>query len=162
MDVPPNWSWRSDPVVPAPVVVVDLDGVLSDAARRQHFLEGPVRDWRGFFDACGEDPIIEETKVLLDLLDSDLRIVLLTARPIRLLDVTREWLGRFAIRWDLLIMRDGTHGHLTSLDFKHASLDELREYGFELRLGIEDDRRNVAMLRAAGVPALYIHSGYYD
>ena len=68
MDVPPNWSWRSDPVVPAPVVVVNLDGVLSDAARRQHFLEGPVRDWRGFFDACGEDPIIEETKVLLHLL----------------------------------------------------------------------------------------------
>ena len=44
---------------------------------RQHYLEAPRRDWRSFFDACGEDPVIEEVKTLLDLLDPDLQIVLL-------------------------------------------------------------------------------------
>jgi hypothetical protein len=39
---------------------------------------------------------------------------------------------------------------------------DLREYGFELRLGVEDDRRNVEMLRAEGIPCIYFHSGYYD
>ena len=39
---------------------------------------------------------------------------------------------------------------------------ELRRYGFELRLAIEDDRRNVEMFRAEGVPCIYMHSGYYD
>jgi hypothetical protein len=41
-------------------------------------------------------------------------------------------------------------------------VSEFREYGFELRLAFEDDRRNVDMFHAEGVPCVYIHSGYYD
>ncbi|HEY5076480.1 MAG TPA: hypothetical protein VIJ48_03165, partial [Acidimicrobiia bacterium] len=63
--------------MPARAVVVDLDGVLSDASRRQHYLESPRQDWRSFFEACGEDPVIEEVHRLLDLLDPGLQIVLL-------------------------------------------------------------------------------------
>ena len=33
---------------------------------------------------------------------------------------------------------------------------------FDLRLAFEDDRRNVDMFHAEGVPCVYIHSGYYD
>jgi len=42
---------------------------LSDAAGRQHYLETPRQDWRSFFDACGEDRVIEEVRTLLELLD---------------------------------------------------------------------------------------------
>ena len=66
--VPDYWTWHAGPVVPGPAVVVDIDGVLSDAATRQHYLEAPRRDWQAFFDACGEDPVIEEMHVLLALL----------------------------------------------------------------------------------------------
>ena len=31
-------------------------------------------------------------------------------------------------------------------------------YGFDLRLGFEDDRRNVEMFRSEGIPTLYLHS----
>ena len=34
--------------------------------------------------------------------------------------------------------------------------------GFDLKLVIEDDRRNVEMFRREGIPCLYKHSGYYD
>lgn len=78
-----NWLWRSEPVPGRKAVVFDLDGVLSDAASRQHFLERPRRDWDAFFEACGDDPLIEEIARLLDLLDHELAIVLLTARPAR-------------------------------------------------------------------------------
>ena len=44
---PENWTWRDGPVEPGPAVVVDIDGVLSDAASRQHYLESPRQDWRG-------------------------------------------------------------------------------------------------------------------
>jgi hypothetical protein len=140
--------------------VVDLDGVLSDAASRQHYLEAPVQDWRSFFDACGDDPVIEEVRVLLELLDRDLRIVLLTARPGRVHHLTEAWLRRYRIRWDLLVMRRAGDAQL-SRAFKQGSVEDLRRYGFELRLAIEDDRRNVTMFRAEGVPCLYLHSGYY-
>jgi len=158
---PEHWRWRDGPVEPGPAAVVDLDGVLSDAASRQHYLEAPRRDWRAFFDACGDDPVIEEIKVLLDLLDAELRIVLLTARPQRVHHLTEAWLGRYHIRWDLLLMRPWADYDMAR-DFKQSSVWELRDWGFELRIAIEDDRRNVAMFRGEGIPCIYIHSGYYD
>ncbi len=158
---PENWTWRAGPVEPGPAAVIDIDGVLSDAASRQHYLESPRQDWRGFFDACGDDPVIEEVKVLLDLLDPDLRVLLLTARPGRIHHLTEAWLHRYQIRWDLLVMR-GWGDYEVSREFKQWSVRELRQYGFELKLAVEDDRRNVEMFRAEGVPCVYFHSGYYD
>ncbi len=158
---PDHWTWRDGPVDPGPAIVVDIDGVLSDAATRQHYLEAPRRDWQAFFEACGDDPVIEEIRVLLDLLEREIRVVLLTARPARVHHLTAAWLGRYQIRWDLLIMRPWGDYEL-SKDFKQSSVWDLRDYGFDLRLGIEDDRRNVEMLRAEGVPCIYFHSGYYD
>ena len=66
---PEHWRWRDGPVEPGPAVVFDMDGVLSDAAGRQHFLERPRRDWDAFFEAAGDDALIEEVARLLDLLD---------------------------------------------------------------------------------------------
>jgi len=158
---PEHWTWRDGLVEPGPAAVIDIDGVLSDAVSRQHYLEAPRRDWRAFFDACGDDPVIEEVEMLVRLLDPDLRIVLLTARPQRIHHLTEAWLHRYRIRWDLLVMRP-FGDYEVAREFKQSSIWELREYGFELKLAIEDDRRNVAMFRAEHVPCLYKHSGYYD
>lgn len=156
-----NWYWREEPVDAGPAIVFDMDGVLSDASRRQHFLERPFRDWESFFDACGDDELIDEVARLLDLLDDELRIVLLTARPIRVQPQTLGWLKRYGLRWDLLIMRD--YGdYMASREFKRLTVGELRGYGFDLRLAFEDDVRNVEMFRDEGVPCIYIHSGYYE
>lgn len=156
-----HWNWRRDPISSGPAVVVDLDGVLSDAANRQHYLEAPRRDWKAFFDACGDDPVIEEMKVLLDLLDSELCIVLLTARPHRVHELTETWLDHYGIRWDLLVMRSG-RDFAPAQVFKQASVRDLRARGYELRLAIEDDLRNVEMFRSESVPCVYFHSGYYE
>jgi phosphoglycolate phosphatase-like HAD superfamily hydrolase len=148
-------------VAAGPAVVFDLDGVLSDAASRQHYLEGPWRDWDSFFDACGDDPLIEEIARLLELISPDLAIVLLTARPAWVAPQTLAWLHRYRLRWDLLVMRDRAD-YGAAREFKRRSVRELRGAGFELKLSFEDDRRNVAMFRDEGIPAVYIHSGYYD
>ena len=74
---------------------------------------------------------------------------------------TLAWLHRYALRWDLLIIRDyGDYG--AARDFKRRSVEELRDVGFDLRLAFEDDQRNVNMFHSEGVPCVYIHSGYYD
>ncbi len=159
--VPDNWTWFDAAVEPGPSVVVDIDGVLSDAAGRQHFLEAPRADWRAFFDACGQDPVIDEMHRLLHLLDPALQVVLLTARPHRIHPLTEAWLRHYEFRWDLLVMRSwGDYDW--ARDFKHASVWQLRQYGFDLQLAFEDDRRNVEMFRSEGIPCLYVHSGYYD
>ena len=135
--------------------------MLSDAAGRQHYLERGRRDWEAFFQACGDDPVIEEIARLLELLDPSLSVILLTGRPQRVQPQTVAWLHRYGLRWDLLVMRD--YGDYSSArEFKRWSVAELRSYGFDLELAFEDDRRNLEMFRAEGVQCVYIHSGYYD
>jgi hypothetical protein len=156
-----NWLWHEEPVEPGPTIVFDMDGVLSDAAGRQHFIEYPFPDWEAFFHACGDDELIAEVARLLDVIQDDHHIVLLTARPIRVQPQTLAWLERYGLRWDLLIMRE-FGDYMASRVFKKRSVAELRDYGFDLRLGFEDDPRNVSMFHGEGVPCIYIHSGYYD
>ncbi len=142
-------------------MVFDIDGVLSDAAGRQHFLERGRRDWSAFFEACGDDLVIEEIARLLELLDSTLAVILLTGRPHRVRPQTLAWLERYHLRWNLLVMRaQGDYGPVSL--FKQAAVQDLRRHGFDLRLAFEDDPSNHAMYVAAGIPCVYIHSGYYE
>lgn len=155
-----RWTWRagrSD----GPAVVFDLDGVLANAGSRQHLLKGPRPDWEAFFAASAEDPLVDEVAALLGLLSPDLGIILLTARPARIRAQTIAWLGRHELRWDLLVMRrDGDYR--PARQFKQAAVRDIMGRGFDLKLCLEDDLRNVEMFRAEGVPSLYIHSGYYE
>jgi hypothetical protein len=154
------WRWHHAQTTGA-AVVFDIDGVLADAAERQHFLKGPRPDWDSFFAASSDDPLIEEMGALLGLLSPELAIVLLTARPARIGPPTVSWLARYDLRWDLLVMRlDGDYRPAHS--FKRDAVRELRVRGFDLQLCVEDDLRNVEMFRAEGLTALYIHSGYYE
>lgn len=159
---PKNWTWRAEPVGrPGPAVVFDVDGVLSDAVGRQHFIERGRRDWDLFFAACGDDPVIEELARLTELLDPQLQIVLLTGRPWTVQPQTLAWLERYGLRWDLLVMRSrGDYAQVTT--FKRDEVAQLRAFGFDLRLAFEDDPGNSAMFHAEGIPCVYIHSGYYE
>lgn len=141
-------------------VIFDMDGVLSDAAGRQHHLTGKKKDWDAFFQACGEDPLIEDVVPLLELLDRDLKIVLLTGRPVSVRDLTLEWLECHKLRWDLLVMRP-RGDYSAARSFKQATIPELRAADLEPVLGFEDDLRNAEMFRESGVPCVYVHSGYY-
>jgi len=137
-----------------------MDGVLADATGRQHHLTGEKKDWDAFFEACDEDPLVQDVVPLLELLDRDLRIVLLTGRPTRVREQTFEWLKTHKLRWDLLVMRP-RGDYSAARSFKQATVPELRSAGLEPVLGFEDDLRNAEMFRESGVPCVYIHSGYY-
>ena len=139
-----------------------MDGVLSNASARQHYLTGDGRkDWKGFFEACGNDTLIEEVARLIELLDRDLVVVLLTGRPVRVQPQTLDWLERHEPRWDVLVMRPPGN-YSAALDFKRHTVQQLRDLGFDVRLAFEDDVRNQEMFRAEGVPCVYLHSGYYE
>jgi hypothetical protein len=139
-------------------VVVDLDGTLSDAATRQHYLDRRPKDWAGFFRACGDDPVLSGAARLMACLDPALRVIVLTARPVWVQEATIAWLERFELPWDLLLMReDGDYR--ASPDAKRDAVRALLGIGFDLRLAIDDDARNVAMFEAEGVPCLHVAGG---
>ena len=142
-------------------MLVDVDGVLSDASGRQHLLARQPRPWAEFFEASLHDPPISEGIRLVAGLVGDRAMILVTARPARLADTTMAWIERHSVPWDLLVMRsDGDHR--SSPEVKSDALEGLRADGYEVQLAIDDDPGNVRMYRAAGVPSVYLHSGYYD
>ena len=160
----PNWRWRGAPVEPGPAASERTPSRSNTTAGRQHFLDGGAggrKDWDGFFEACGDDPLIEEVGRLLSLLDPKLQVLLLTGRPLRVQAQTLSWLDRYQLRWDLLVMRD-FGDYTAATEFKRLTVGQFRRVGFDLRLAFEDDRRNLEMFRAEGVPCVYIHSGYFD
>ena len=143
-------------------MLFDLDGVIANADHRQHLLAGPgKKDWKRFFAAAGDDLLIEEVAALTVLLDPSLQRILLTARPTSIRDVTLEWLSRFSVRWDVLVMRrEGDFA--ASPDAKRHAVEQLRDHGFQILLAFDDDQRNVEMFRSEGIRCVYIHSGYYE
>jgi len=154
--------WRGEPRPPGPAVIVDIDGVLSDASTRQHFLHGAGgrRDWDGFFGSVGEDRPLRDVPELIRLLSAETVVVLLSSRPGWVVDRTADWLERHAIRWDLLVLRAGRE-FAGAPEFKREVLGDLRSAGFEVMFAFDDDQRTIDMYTAEGVPSLYVHSGYY-
>ena len=140
-------------------MIVDVDGVVSDASSRQHLAK--ARRWDEFFAGCPDDPPLEATVALVSSLAPDLTVVLLTARPWPLLNDTLAWLKIHEVRWDLLILRPPNSGG-SSRRYKATEVDNLHHHGFDLLYALEDDPRNVEMYAEADVPCVYVYSGYYD
>lgn len=157
----PRWTWNEREWDPTSCVLVDVDGVISDGWHRQHFLDGPKKRWQDFFRASVDDPPLLPGITLVDLIDEATLVVLLTARPESIHDDTVAWLARHEIRWDLLIMR-GRRDHVSAPDVKRLAVEELRYAGYLPVLAIDDDLRNIAMFEEESIPALYLHSGYYE
>ena len=121
MTVPPaNWHLRDGAPAAGPLVIFDLDGVISDASHRQHFLRGARMDYRGFFTAASLDPPYETGLALAASVADDHAVAILTARPNYVVDMTRSWLAAHEVRHDLLILRPrhGRGSHGPSADYK--------------------------------------------
>lgn len=161
MTTPENWTLRPDAPASGPAVVLDLDGVISDATHRQSYLRRSPQDWRGFFLASADDPVIETGRALAGSIDADHAVVILTARPSYTADATAEWLVRNEVRHDLLITRPAGDRR-SSPDYKRDEIAVLEAAGFDVELAIDDDIEIVKMYRGAGVFAMYTHSGYYE
>ena len=158
---PANWHPRPGAPAPGPAVVFDLDGVISDASHRQPLLRGPALDWEGFFAAAVDDPPIPAGVGLTGATAADHAAVILTARPSWLAAPTLDWLAANRVRCHLLILRP-PEDRRPAASFKRHELGRLRAAGYEIAAAIDDDERIVAMYRAEGVLALYVHSGYYE
>ncbi len=165
---PANWHRLGGqalaPAAPGPAVIFDLDGVISDASHRQHFLRRRRQDWRGFFMAAvGDAPL----RTGLGLFEGAARgrprwaTIICTARPHYLADITKGWLAAHGVRPHLLILRS-PYDRSSAAAFKRRELSRLRRFGYRIEAAIDDDERVIAMYRSEGVAALYCHSGYYD
>lgn len=159
-----NWIANGERPIGGPTVVLDLDGVISDASHRQHFLAAERsrdKDWTGFFHACVDDTVIPHGRALAASIGADTCIVILTARIHDIRDKTVAWLADNEVNHDWLVLRGPREGAPSS-EWKQGQLEALVAAGADIRLCADDDPKNVEMMRGLGFPTLYIPSGYYD
>ena len=91
---------------PRPVVVVDMDGTIADASRREaKFLRRKKKDWPGFFDDMENDPPIREVLARVHELAETHDIIILTGRPEKYRPQTETWLKKHKVTPTEVLMR---------------------------------------------------------
>lgn len=87
-------------------VIFDLDGTLALIDHRKHFIEGPKKDWNGFFMACVDDKpndkIISVNKALSKM---GYHIEIWSGRSDLVWVETYEWLRKYNIQYSNIRMR---------------------------------------------------------
>jgi hypothetical protein len=144
------------------VVVVDMDGTIADATRREReFLTGDKKDWRGFFRDMENDPVIPGVLDEVRRLSEKYDVVILTGRPEKYRRPSQRWLKARQVPHKVLLMR--RHGD-SRPDYE-AKADVLAELQRTIKprkvLLALDDRGPVCdAYRAKGVHCVHIEGGW--
>jgi hypothetical protein len=127
--------------------IVDIDGTLANIDHRLHFIEGDLKDWDAFFEACPDDApidnVIDVIKALgfLGYHNDNVHLVYLTGRPEKVRQQTLAWLLRNGLPKGVLMM--GTDGdHRPDTIAKAELLMGLRQAGHNIA-GVFEDRPSV-------------------
>lgn len=140
-----------------PTVVVDMDGTIADASRREaKFLRRKKKDWPGFFRDMENDPPIKEVLERVLELSETHDIVILTGRPDRYRPQTEAWLKRHKVpALSVLMRRQGDSR--PDYEAKSELMRELLETR-DVVMALDDREPVCESYRALGVNAVLIES----
>lgn len=104
------WGKKYELITSKPIVIVDLDGTLSDGSHRLHLLPTEnlhlTESWSEFNRAAaGDSPIKSTIAVINGLWVSGFAIVILTGRSDEVRYETCKWLNENGVKFDEIIMR---------------------------------------------------------
>lgn len=132
-----DWSNR-------PLVLVDLDGTLTNPEERLHFVKQQKKNWERFFEQVDRDPPVELVVRWVRELAKDFTVVLVSGRPIdKAGDKTLWWLRRYRVPYQHLFMRRGGDRRPDTETKAEILHDLLRQMPKEQILFAIDDRPSV-------------------
>jgi len=89
------------------VVVVDIDGTISNIGDREKYLKQKPPDWDKFYESCFEDDPIDSICALVRVMAQHCMIVYLTGRREKVRDKTERWLQAHNLPMGVVrLMRD--------------------------------------------------------
>jgi hypothetical protein len=139
-----------------PIVLVDMDGTVADATRRERqYLKRPKKNWPGFFREMEKDPPIQSVLDHVLKLQETHDIVILTGRPEKYKPQTEKWLKKHGVDYKKILMRRTGD---TRPDFvaKPALLDELE--GRKIVLALDDREPVCEAYRERGIRCFVVSS----
>lgn len=149
-------------------VIFDLDGTLAliDERRKLSTKENGKLDWDIFFDSSNIDldkpnwPVIEMAKILKKAGHS---VVIFSGRSKATKDVTRNWLKRFNVPFDVLKMRPTSSEFQFMPDdkLKQQWLDKLFPHKEDILCVFDDRDKVVQMWRENGLSCMQVAEGKF-
>jgi hypothetical protein len=126
--------------LPERVLIVDIDGTVSDPSHRRRFVEGPSPDWVKFSQLLHLDPPCDAVIAQLRRLCAIHTVILCSGRPSYVLDETTAWLDRNSVPYDVVALRPP--GDLVpGIKHKLRVLDALEGQALMVVAIMDDDER---------------------
>jgi hypothetical protein len=140
-------------VSPLPWAVVDLDGTVADVRHRLRHVERRPKDWKAFFSAAPEDPLLPEGAAVVHRLAQDHRLAYLSGRPERCRRDTEEWLQRHELPPGPVYLRRDDDRRPSWM----GKLSRLRRLAADggVDVLVDDDLMVVRQARSAGFTVLH-------
>ena len=140
-------------------IIFDLDGTLCDCEHRVHFMRERPKHRDEFHSACIFDTVIAATRTLIEMAEEKgIKVILLSARPIRFKALSEEWLAKNNIHYDQLIL--SSYPHLSDPEYKLKMYKELIEPFYEVIFAVDDRDTVVAMWRENGITCFDIAANH--
>jgi hypothetical protein len=147
------------------IYLVDIDGTLADISHRLHFIQDTPADWNVFFMAAADDkPIFEVITVIRGLQHAGQKILMVTGRSEISRTLTIDWLHRFRVPFDALLMRkEGDHreDNIVKSELLDQILTQYPQVKEQFKIaGVFEDRQQVVdMYRARGLRVFQVAKG---
>jgi len=77
------------------IIIVDIDGTISDANNRANKYLGKNPDWDSFYNACGSDKPIEPVIELVESLSITYKVVFCSGRRESCRQDTEDWIDKY-------------------------------------------------------------------
>lgn len=141
-------------------IICDLDGTLTNPEHRLHYVRGEKKDWGKFFNEMTEDPINTWCEDILFKFENSHSIVLCSGRPDSFKRHTEEWLSKYDVTYDKLLMRSRN-------DFRRDDIVKEQILDFEILTRytpvfcIDDRKQVVDMWRRRGLVCLACAEGEF-
>lgn len=138
-------------------VVIDLDGTLCNVVHRLKHLDPthPEYDYEAWNDALVNDEPNDWCLFLLRMLfKKGFAVILLTGRPERVRQITKDWLIRHSIQYDKLLMKPDEYDHMPSEDFKDIAYEKFIKPNYDVLFCLDDTAKVSQMWRSKGLVAL--------
>ena len=138
-------------------VLCDIDHTLSNSFWRDEMIGGPG-GWDEYHaNAAADEPLPDMVNMINSLSDTGYNIVAITARPEKWRKMTMDWLVRYGIFTDELLMRADTDYHpAPEIKLKLAN-ERFKDIKDEVAFVLDDRVDVVAAFKALGVTALQVH-----
>jgi len=137
-------------------IVFDFDGTIADYSKRDYLRD---IDWDAYIAASFSDVPSKPVVEIIERFKSDYNIIILSARSEKSREETEEWLNKYSIYHDDLILKpDNTTEE--DCDIKVKLIKDIPEKYGEILFCIDDRSSCVQSFRSSGLYVFQCGNGY--